>query len=261
MKPESSINLIRETNLKTWNNFIDENLQQVLNLQLADVPYDTDYSIVIIEPRSHHHLEFIIRSALRCLGSNWGVTFFCGRENRQYVECIGNMLGGFKIIELDVANLSTTEYNYLKKTTWLWEQIDAEHVLWLEPDCLILRPGIEEYLKYDYIGAPWHPMFSPSPACRVGNGGLSLRKRSAMLKVSKQCNPDVKVIFPEDNYFVTNMTMWNQQKPGTFRIAPLTVAKTFAVESVFYPTPFGLHKSWNYLKPKFFNQLLQSFQY
>lgn len=31
---------------------------------------------------------------------------------------------------------------------------------------------------------------------------------------------------------------------GTVKLAPIPVAKTFSVETIYYPTPFGLHKVW-----------------
>jgi hypothetical protein len=44
---------------------------------------------------------------------------------------------------------------------------------------------MERWLKYDYVGAPWGlPRIKPKNYLygKVGNGGLSLRKKEAMLR-------------------------------------------------------------------------------
>ena len=38
---------------------------------------------------------------------------------------------------------------------------------------------IEDFLKYDYVGAPWIHL----PNMNGGNGGFSLRKKSKMLEI------------------------------------------------------------------------------
>ena len=57
------------------------------------------------------------------------------------------------------------------------------------------------------------------------------------------------------------MHMANRIYPKTFKLPDLEIAKSFAVEAVFHPQPFGLHKTWRYLHPKFLSKLIASIQY
>ena len=108
-------------------------------------------------------------------------------------------------------------------------------------------------------------MLAISPNCRVGNGGLSLRNRKAMLKITEEFEgdpiPNPSVIFTEDLYFSINMQSCNLQNPGTFKIPDVETASKFSVESIYSPSPIGLHKTWKYLPPKLVESLLASIDY
>jgi len=55
----------------------------------------------------------------------------------------------------------------------LYQYIDTSHMLFIHPDGFILNPDAwnDEWLEYDYIGAPW--WFNDD--INVGNGGFTLR--------------------------------------------------------------------------------------
>ncbi|KAK0738368.1 hypothetical protein B0T18DRAFT_441123 [Schizothecium vesticola] len=66
---------------------------------------------------------------------------------------------------------------------WLWETVlaPAEHVLVFQTDsilCANSRRTLNDFLDYDYVGAPW-----AADSRFGGNGGLSLRRRSAVVDV------------------------------------------------------------------------------
>lgn len=233
--------------LSVWDAFMAELSRHVRTLSLPRIRADAPNTIAMIEPRSHPHLATVLGNALRFLGPDWGVHLFCGRNNRGFAEELSADLGEVVIEMLDVDDLSVVEYNTLKKQPHIWRSISAENILWMEPDCILRRRGIEEYMEFDYIGAPWRPEFALSPSCQVGNGGLSFRKRSAMLRIAENANPSHRLILPEDAYFVLHMHMCNRLEPGAFRLPDPGVASSFAVESVFHPDPLGLHKTWRYL--------------
>ena len=92
---------------------------------------------------------------------------------------------------------------------------------------------INNFLHYDYVGAPWdhHPLNGQT----VGNGGLSLRKKSKMLEIMDKEGINN---LPEDVYFsCTNKVPLF--KPSTEE------AKLFSVEELFNNTTFGCHKPWH----------------
>ncbi len=90
-------------------------------------------------------------------------------------------------------------YNKLLTSTFFYETfINYEFCLICQPDAIVLKPELNEWLEkpYDYIGAPWPSGYSlkiktkkiPIPegiTCTafVGNGGLSLRRVKACIEL------------------------------------------------------------------------------
>jgi hypothetical protein len=73
-------------------------------------------------------------------------------------------------------------YNNLLKNINLYEIIPTENFLIFQTDTLInpkYKDLIYEFINYDYVGAPW------IINNQVGNGGLSLRKKSKMIDIIK----------------------------------------------------------------------------
>jgi len=250
-----------EANLRIWNAFIGRTYPIVRRMPKPAVPKDSDLSIVIIEPRIHSHLEYVLRNALYFLGPEWGLQVFAGRRNHAFVRELTQGWGQVRIELLEVDDLDTRGYNQMKKSLAFWQRVHAEQILWLEPDCILRRRGIGEFLQFDYIGAPWSQSAAVSPNCRVGNGGLSMRSKSAMIKIASVANTDPALFVPEDVFFCVNMSLCNLQTPGSFALADFTQANRFAVEAVFHPDPLGLHKIWKYLSTGQVNHLLSTIEY
>ena len=250
-----------------WHEFIDQTYSRVRCLPVPVIPADAERSIVLMEPRLHPYLEYVLRITLYFVGEGWGLEIFAGPDNWDYLKKLTKEWGAVQFHDLGTENLSTVHYNSLKKNADTWRCLQAETLLWIELDCLLCRSGIENYYEWDYVGAPWRADMATSPNCRVGNGGLSLRSRSAMLRISEEVNtnpvpnPSPSVINFEDLYFCINMQLCNQQKPGTFKIPDVELASQFSVESIYSPSPVGLHKIWEYLSPKKVELLLSNINY
>lgn len=122
---------------------------------------------------------------------------------------------------------SIAEYNQLLTSKAFWNNIDEEHVLIIQHDSALLRKGLDEFAEYDYIGAPWK--FEPY----VGNGGLSMRKRSAMLRILDEV--PYNGTDNEDIYFAHGCI-----KLG-LNIAPIEVAGKFSCETIFKLGTMGCH--------------------
>lgn len=104
--------------------------------------------------------------------------------------------------------------------------VNTSHALVVQYDGYVLNGSAwsDEFLKYDYIGAP----FNPSGI--VGNGGFSLRSKKLMEWISKQDWPD---FHPEDSCICIRHA--DEIEAAGFKFAPLDVAKQFAIEG----------RSWN----------------
>lgn len=155
---------------KLWHQFIKQSYDAVINfLPLRAVPKLSAFAAVIVEPRKHEYLEYVIRNVLYFLESKCSLYIFCGAENFLFVQQITRHIPGeINIIQLqDKANLSLDDYTRLLTSRWFWEKIDAKKILIFQTDVLLRRKGIDEILRADggYVGAPW-------PGGRVGNGGF-----------------------------------------------------------------------------------------
>jgi len=138
------------------------------------------------------------------------------------------------VVQIDHIN-SLKEYSefILRR---LDDYFTTSHVLLIQYDGFILNPAkwTDEFLKYDYIGAPWWYKDSRN----VGNGGFSLRskKLTSMLKTDAQ----IKKLHPEDHRICR--TYGDYLKHRGIKFAPEALAAQFAIEGclgVFRPVKFG----------------------
>jgi hypothetical protein len=193
------------------------------------------YTAIIIEPREHKALSFVLRSFLNNLSSQWDVIVFHGNKNIQYLEnIITNDLAEhknrIKLINLNVDNLTIGDYNKLLLSESFYNNIPTEVFLVFQTDTLINdknKEKINDFLQYDYVGAPWRDF-----GFNVGNGGLSLRRKSKILEKIRKCPYKGE---NEDMYFANDECI-KLNKPSGEK------AKEFSVETIYYENPFGVHK-------------------
>jgi hypothetical protein len=126
----------------------------------------------------------------------------------------------------------------------LLDFVDTELMVYVHDDGFAVNPTLwtDEFLAYDYIGAPW-----PSAWCkdnRVGNGGFSIRSRQ-LLELNRVL-PDPSGMEPEDVHICRTNYDWLMQHKCRF--APVDVALRFSFESVLKEYPrwdcsmsFGFH--------------------
>lgn len=202
------------------------------------------YSAIIIEPRRHKALEFVLGNFLENLSDEWNIIIFHGNLNIEFVnDIIENKLSQYKnrvsFANLGIDNLTRQEYSDLLITdVAFYNTIPTETFLIFQTDTMIFKKYsnlINQFLEYDYVGAPWGS--SPTnDENNVGNGGLSLRKKSKMREIiEKEKNPDLSLL--EDVFFSCNKVV-PLYKPS------FEEAKLFSVEHVFSEITFGCHQPW-----------------
>lgn len=140
---------------------------------------------------------------------------------------------------------SAREYNSVLTNPAFWSGCRYDRVLIFQHDSGLLREGIEEYLEYDFIGAPIKHM----PGYM--NGGLSIRNPKLMLEICKD-NPYNGQI-NEDCYFVENLRKMSAKLPD------LKTAKMFSVETIFGLGSLGYHAMDKYLTNTQVNQILNQY--
>ena len=190
---------------------------------------------MIVEPRRHPALSFVLQNIATNLPSDWKILIFHGKDNKEYVQTIVEQMVDpsrfLTPIQLEIDNLSLEQYNAVLMSQAFYRCIPTETLLIFQTDTLILEPSqLQDFLSYDYVGAPWK-------SGHVGNGGFSLRKKSKMLAIIAAVNP---FHVNEDVYF-------SMQKVVPMNKPRFQEAQRFAVETVFHPSPFGIHAPWKHL--------------
>ena len=204
------------------------------------------YTAVIIEPRKHRALQLVLSNFNKNLNEDWKFLIYHGNLNEEYVREIiihNNMINRCKMIQLNVDNLPIDCYNKIFYTEYFYKNIDTDYFLIFQTDTLIsnkYKDNIYEFLDYDYVGAPWKTIN------KVGNGGLSLRKKSKMLEMLQKGGfvKNNGEFHYEDRFFTNTFG----DDIGIYLNTPtIEKAKEFSVETIFSNNSFGLHKPWNYL--------------
>jgi hypothetical protein len=152
----------------------------------------------------------------------------------------------------------------------LKDYIETDYCLLIQPDGFVTNPFMwsDDFLKYDYIGAPWDRLLSQRGLWMcdmpvydlkeipiiVGNGGFSLRSKKLLQETSK-LDFDSKPFLPEDA-FIAIYSREILLKNGV-KFAPVSVAKRFSLESpidlneknITLDAHFGFHGYHDYKKP------------
>jgi hypothetical protein len=216
------------------------------------------YTAIIVEPREHKALDYVLTNFYNNLSDEWQIIVFHGNNNTRYVKNIINKFNKnrIKLINLNVNNLTIPEYCKLFYSKWLYNNIPTETFLVFQTDTLICpqyKHLINDFLKYDYVGAPWGKTLTKEiikvygGKDAVGNGGLSIRKKSKMLKILDKYSTRHKDgwLINEDVFF----SIHSKYKPTAYE------ARNFSIESVYNNKSFGVHKAYKYVKLDWFPEL------
>lgn len=130
---------------------------------------------------------------------------------------------------------SVERYNRLLASVDFWKQIKEENILIIQHDSALLKQGITSFYKWDYVGAPW--TFQQ----HGGNGGLSFRKKSAMIECIEKIS--YNGTDNEDIYFC------NALKTLGKNLAPRDVCEMFSCEAIFKLGTLGYHAIEKWLTP------------
>jgi hypothetical protein len=224
------------------------------HIDLPIIKMNSDWEAVLIEYRLFPHLEFLIRNAIFKLGSKWSFTVICGNLNFSLVQNICSKISkNIKIIKTNYNNLSQNDYSLFLSNINFWNLLTGSKILIYQEDSFIFKNNIEEFIEWDFIGAPWPKNTNDTPNC-VGNGGISLRTKKIMIDIINKIsiektslNESTQIymkknnltVCPEDVYFSLNMQKYNIGKVADFEIA-----FKFSSESLNNPNSFSGHNFW-----------------
>ena len=153
---------------------------------------------------------------------------------------------------MDVENMVQNEYNNMLLTPAFWKLLKGDKVLIYQEDSFIFHGNkIDEYMDYNFIGAPMTPINTTPTNKIMYNGGFSLRTREMMIQMLENRDISVKKISisrevkqymqitgltqcPEDVYFSTYAC---SNSPKANRTC-------FASERIFNKDAVGMHCMW-----------------
>ncbi|CAK7230134.1 hypothetical protein SCUCBS95973_007469 [Sporothrix curviconia] len=186
---------------------------------------------LLIENRPFPVLAPLMLHFISVVPPDWRFRFMGSVESVEAINTSVAIREQVKAGKLDLtyipSNMSTGSQEEISRfltTPWLYESVlqPAEWLLVFQTDsilCANSQRNINEYLEYDWIGAPW------STSSRWGgNGGLSIRRVSAMIDVLRN-QVRVDGSEPEDVWLAERLA----HRPNS-KVANGTVSLTFSGE-------------------------------
>lgn len=160
-----------------------------------------------------------------------------------------NFPDNFTFIQIPKIN-STHEYSiFIIKE--LHKYVLTDFCLVIQTDGFVVNPHLwkDEFLNYDYIGAPWSQQnqWVESYDARVGNGGFSLRSKRLLEATSKfETVPTHEdLLFTQRRYFRSII-----EQQFDLKIAPPYLAYQFSQEQIFPGLNVPLGQSFGFHGPK-----------
>lgn len=231
-------------NTPEWNACIKNLADSVRNQPITRVT--PNKVAVIVEPRDHIVLQDLLIWMVHLLAPHgWHFIVYHGNRNKHIIP----FQDIIELRSLGKDNLTIDEYNSMCKSIPFWQSIPYENILIFQTDSVLLDGNLNQFLPYDYVGAPWNDFLVKGYGFTqpVGNGGLSLRRRTAMigcLATTASKLPSLrKAHWGEDQFF-------SQHRYYKMNIPPKEIAGQFAVETLYYESTMGYHKPWLYLRSK-----------
>ena len=210
------------------------------------IPKNSDKVAVIIEPRKHPLLKYVIYNFMYFLANKgWSLHIFCGTDNVEFVSDITKEFNGYiHLTILPYSNLNEQMYNVLLTNSGFYKRIwmEPKHILIFQTDCLLFSTELEEFLKWDMIGAAWQ--HSPFRGC---NGGLSLRNRESMIRV---CENNPWVYDAEDGFF-------SYRYSSQLNMPDFKDKMKFSMEGIWSENAIGMHASYKHQSLERLKKLLE----
>lgn len=217
-----------------WVKFLESFYNKIKDQKIT-IPKNSDKIAVIIEPRKHPLLKYVIYNFMYFLArKGWGLHIFCGTDNIDFVSDITKEFNGYIHLSiLPYSNLNEQMYNCLLTNSGFYKSIwmQPKHILIFQTDCLLFSGELEEFLKFDMVGAAWQ--HSPFRGC---NGGLSIRNRESMIRV---CENNEWVYDNEDGFF-------SYRYASQLKMPEFKDKMKFSMEGVWSNEAKGMHAAYKH---------------
>lgn len=216
----------------------------------------SDKTVLLIDTRENpYSVVSVLFALMNVIPNEWACKVMTSKKAHPfYMEWLSPH--GVQVIHLpeaDTTRFDIDVYNGIIKSKTTWEAIGGEHVLIIQDDGMLVKEGVEGFLAYDYVGAPWvdaepnaYIKVNINPSL-VGNGGLSLRSVQMAKHITEKYETEKHALFydnqveiPEDVYFVQALVRESANLPSA------SIAGRFSTEQVIDQGSIGFHKVWAY---------------
>ena len=242
---------------KPFRHLIAETRGEVLSREFV-LPKGAKKALVLIEPRQHYALEYVVKNALYHL-PGWGLYVFHSHDNEDFVRAALSGVENVEFRRMDTHSLAIADLNRMLLDPRFWDEVHADKALLFQTDSLFVRGGVEEFERFDYVGAPWARdnertgLLGSLVPPGAGNGGLSLRSVRKMREITRRLRVRPTGREQEDLAFSLALgfddssTMPTRETAYKFAAeVPCSDLENGDVEKVGKDYPMALHAAWYY---------------
>ena len=242
---------------KPLRHLISETRGEVLSREFI-LPKAAKKVLVLIEPRQHYALEYVVKNALYHL-PGWGLYVFHGHDNEDFVRSALSGVENTEFRRMDTHSLTIADLNRMLMDPRFWDEVHADKALLFQTDSLFVRSGIEAFESFDYVGAPWARdnertgLLGALVPPGAGNGGLSLRSVRKMREITRHMRTRPTGREQEDLAFSLALGFDDTSNMPTREIAykfavevPCTDMEREDVKRNRGDYPMALHAAWYY---------------
>jgi hypothetical protein len=177
---------------------------QKLQRHVKDVESRSVGTAVLVEPRKHPMLSAIVKNMYWNLPTTWKLQLFHTTNNDEYINedpFLASLVksGALKLYNIETASATKAlwrnlqkrkrAFNKLMTSTILWAQIATEKILIFHLDSVLCSGSdhrIDDFVAFDFVGAPVPKVYWQSNNQPSANGGLSLRSKSTMIATIRE---------------------------------------------------------------------------
>ena len=197
----------------------------------AYAQYNVSKVALLIENRPYPFLAPLMLHFISVVPPDWRFRFMGSEESVASINESVAIRHQVDIGKLDLtyipSNMSVASTEFISRfltNLWLYETVlqPAEWLLVFQSDsilCANSRQNLDDFLDYDWVGAPWNPSGRFG-----GNGGLSMRKVSSIIEVLRD-QVRIEGSEPEDVWLTDRLG----DRPGA-KMANGSLSLTFSGE-------------------------------
>ena len=244
--------------LALWREHAAMALPILRNSPPRNIPAEQENTAIFVATRRSPFSEIAVRNLMYFLDSDWGLELCVAESMMEWATSLVAEWGDVRLHPIlnPEGLVASVLLNRVMRTEIFWSDLEGDNLMLFDSGSLLRHRLPPEFDEFDFIGSPWHAEHVP-PWCRVGSGGLSLRKKSAMLDVIDSCNTNYWLCDHEDIFYSAAMHL----SPDRYFLPSPARAAEFSVEQVFHPNPVALHQAWKYQPAEKLKALLDGILY